>query len=73
MIVTLLSAPLQVYLLEIAENDYPQALVLASSLSSIFFNFGISLGSATASVMFDVMGLKDLSLGSAIYAVISLA
>lgn len=73
MIVTLLSAPLQVYFLDIAEHDYPQALVLASSLSSIFFNFGITLGSATASVMFDVIGLKDISFGSAIYAVISLS
>lgn len=72
MIVTLLSAPLQVYLLEIAETDYPQALLLASSLSSIFFNYGISLGSATASVMVDVMGLKEISFGSAIYAMISL-
>lgn len=73
MIVTLLSAPLQVYFLDIAEQDYPQALVLASSLSSIFFNFGITLGSATASVMFDVIGLRDISFGSAVYSVISLS
>ena len=72
MIMTLLSAPLQVYLLDIAEHDYPQALVLASSLSSIFFNYGISLGSATASVMFKLVGLKEISLGSALYSVISL-
>lgn len=72
MIVTLLSAPLQIYFLDIAENDYPQALLLASSLSSIFFNYGISLGSATASIMFEMIGLKDISFGSAVYAVISL-
>ncbi|WP_203648848.1 MFS transporter [Secundilactobacillus yichangensis] len=72
MIVTLLSAPLQVYFLEIAENHYPQALLLASSLSSIFFNYGISLGSATASIMFDVIGLRDISFGAAIYSLISL-
>lgn len=72
MIVTLLSAPLQVYFLGIAETDYPQALLLASSLSSIFFNYGISLGSATASVMYDILGLRDISFGSAVYSVISL-
>ncbi|MCH5461186.1 MFS transporter [Lactobacillus sp. LC28-10] len=72
MIVTLLSAPLQVYFLSIAETDYPQALLLASSLSSIFFNYGISLGSATASIMFDVIGLRDISFGAAIYSLISL-
>lgn len=72
LMVTLLSSPLQVHLLSIAEHDYPQALVLASSLSSIFFNYGISLGSVTASMMLDVVGLREISFGAAFYAVVAL-
>ncbi len=51
LIVTILNSPIQIHFLNIAEQDYPQSAVLASSLNSIFFNFGISLGSATASGM----------------------
>lgn len=73
LIVTVLNSPIQLHFLNIAESDYPQSLVLASSLSSIFFNFGISLGSATASVMVGIVGLDKISIGSAVYAMISLA
>lgn len=65
---TLLSAPLQIHFLSVAERDYPQSLVLASSLSSIFFNFGISLGSATASASVDFTGVGKLAYISALYA-----
>lgn len=73
LIITVLNSPIQLHFLNIAESDYPQSLVLASSLSSIFFNFGISLGSATASVMVGIVGLDKISIGSAVYAMISLA
>lgn len=73
LIVTVLNSPIQLHFLNIAESDYPQSLVFASSLSSIFFNFGISLGSATASVMVGIVGLDKISIGSAVYAMISLA
>ncbi|MFT9339258.1 MAG: MFS transporter, partial [Lentilactobacillus hilgardii] len=72
LIVTVLNSPIQLHFLNIAESDYPQSLVLASSLSSIFFNFGISLGSATASSMVGIVGLDKISLGAAVYAAISL-
>lgn len=72
LIVTLINSPIQVHFLNTAEREYPQSLVLASSLNSIFFNFGISLGSATSSVLVGAIGLKNISLASAAYAVISL-
>ncbi|MFD1125768.1 MFS transporter [Lentilactobacillus raoultii] len=72
LIVTVLNSPIQLHFLNIAETDYPQSLVLASSLNSIFFNFGISLGSATASAMVGIVGLDKISIGAAVYAAISL-
>ncbi|AKP64997.1 arabinose efflux permease [Levilactobacillus koreensis JCM 16448] len=72
LIVTILNSPIQIHFLNIAEEDYPQSAVLASSLNSIFFNFGISLGSATASGMLGTVGLTHISWGAAVYAAISL-
>lgn len=72
LIVTIINAPIQLHFLNVAERDYPQALVLASSLNSIFFNFGISLGSATAGLMVTHAGLANISLASAVYAVLAL-
>ncbi|KRK47753.1 MFS transporter [Secundilactobacillus kimchicus] len=72
LIVTIINSPIQIHFLNIAERDYPQSLVLASSLNSIFFNFGISLGSATASSLVGKVGLSHISFGAAGYAAISL-
>lgn len=72
LIVTILNSPIQIHFLNIAEREYPQSTVLASSLNSIFFNFGISLGSATASGMLGVVGLRYISWSAAIFAAISL-
>lgn len=72
LIVTILNSPIQIHFLTIAEADYPQSIVLASSLSSIFFNFGISLGSATGSGLLSTVGLHYISWGAAVYATIAL-
>ncbi|WP_304056248.1 MFS transporter [Levilactobacillus namurensis] len=72
LIVTILNSPIQIHFLNIAEREYPQSTVLASSLNSIFFNFGISLGSATASGMLGVVGLRYISWSAAVFAAISL-
>lgn len=72
LIVTLLNSPIQIHFLNLAEQEYLQSTVLASSLNSIFFNFGISLGSATASGLLGVVGLKRISWGAAVFGVISL-
>ncbi|MFC6206872.1 MFS transporter [Levilactobacillus tongjiangensis] len=72
LLVTLLNSPIQIHFLNLAEQEYPQSTVLASSLNSIFFNFGISLGSATASGLLGVVGLKRISWGAAAFGAISL-
>ncbi|MDT7012932.1 MFS transporter [Levilactobacillus namurensis] len=72
LIVTILNSPIQIHFLNIAEREYPQSTVLASSRNSIFFNFGISLGSATASGMLGVVGLRHISWSAAVFAAISL-
>ena len=68
----LLNSPLQLHFLQVAEKDYPQSLVLASSLNSIFANFGIALGSATGSVIVKNFGLTLLGPGGAFYSVLAL-
>lgn len=70
-VTSLLGAPMQVHFLGVAEKDYPQSLVLASSLSSIFFNFGISLGSATAAALLGIIGLQNISFIAFGYALLT--
>lgn len=72
LVVTLLNSPIQIHFLNIAEKEYPQSLLLASSLNSIFFNFGISLGSATSSILVGVIHLNNLGFGAAVFAILSL-
>lgn len=67
----LLNSPLQLHFLQVAEQDYPQALVLASSLNSIFANFEIALGSATGSFVVENFGLKPLGPSGALYALLA--
>ncbi|KRL93395.1 MFS transporter [Levilactobacillus hammesii] len=72
LIVTIAGAPIQIHFLDVAAESYPQATMLASSVSPISFNIGISVGSATASLMLSQVGLQNVSLGAAGYALISL-
>ncbi|WP_341778815.1 MFS transporter [Levilactobacillus sp. HBUAS70063] len=72
LIVTIAGAPVQIHFLDVAAESYPQATMLASSVSPISFNIGISVGSATASLMLGQVGLQNVSFGAAAYALISL-
>ncbi len=72
MLITLFSASMQLHFLDVAEQDYPQSTLLASSLSSIFFNFGTSLGSATSSFLVATVSVHVISFGAALYALIAL-
>lgn len=65
------NSPLQMFFLQVAEKDYPQSLVLASSLNSIFANFGIAVGSATGGIVVSHLGLTGVGPIGAIYALIS--
>lgn len=68
----LINSPIQLFFLQIAEKDYPQSIVLASSLNSIFSNFGIALGSATGGVIVSNLSLDAVGPGGAVYAVVAL-
>lgn len=68
----LLNSPMQIFYLAVAEKDYPQSMVLASSLISIFNNVGIAVGSATGGVLFNHLRLKSLGYSGAVYTVVAL-
>lgn len=67
-LLTLLSnigiASIQVHFLDVAEESYPQSIALASALNAIFYNVGISVGSAAASGILSSMGLINLGWGT---------
>ena len=72
LIITVLNAPIQIHFLGVAEADYPQATLLASSLNAIFFNIGISIGSATAATVMAHGGLSHLGYGAAVFSSLAL-
>lgn len=66
------NSTIQLFYMEIAENSYPQSLVLASSFNSIFSNVGIALGSATGGYVIHFLGIERLSIISAIYSFLAI-
>lgn len=68
----LINSPIQLHVLEIAEASFPQSLVLASSLNSIFANFGIALGSAAGSLIVQFSGTKYVGPGGAVFTLMTL-
>lgn len=72
LLISVVNSPIQIHFLDVAEADYPQALLLASSLNAIFFNVGISVGSAAASMVLSHSGLKQLGLGGAVFSGLAL-
>jgi predicted MFS family arabinose efflux permease len=68
----LINSPIQMHFLGVAERDYPQAIVMASSLNSIFANFGIALGSATGSLIVDHLSMRVTGFGGAVYILAAL-
>lgn len=72
LIICVQSSPVQIHFLDVAEADYPQAILLAASLNAIFFNIGISVGSATAAGVLAHGGLTRLGYGGAFFAALAL-
>ncbi|CEM62288.1 conserved membrane hypothetical protein [Treponema phagedenis] len=68
----LINSPVQLHMLSIAESKFPQSLVLASSLNSIFANFGIALGSGVGSLIVKNLGLHYVGPGGAVFAITTL-
>ncbi|MBV0930491.1 hypothetical protein KTE19_07155 [Lentilactobacillus sp. IMAU92037] len=56
------------YLAAVAEQGYPQSMVLASSLISIFNNVGIAVGSAVGGGVATHLGLNWLELSGGAYS-----
>ncbi|MDD2213255.1 MAG: MFS transporter [Oscillospiraceae bacterium] len=67
----LLNSPIQMHFFSVAEDDYPQSMVLASSFNSIFFNFGISLGSFVGSQIVAWSGIPYVGIGAAVLALVT--
>lgn len=65
----LINAPIQIHFLNIAEESYPQAVALASSLNPIASNLGISLGSAFGSIIVGNFGLNNVGFGGVLFAI----
>ncbi len=61
-----------VYLLDIANNHYPDALDLASSLTPVFSNVGIAIGSLASSLAIPYLTLGHVVFVSAVFAALSL-
>ena len=68
----LLNSPIQLFFLDVAEEDHPNSVVIASSLNSIFSNVGIALGSAAGSFSEVHLGLSSLGIVGAIFSVLGL-
>lgn len=72
LLIMVVNSPIQIHFLDVAESDYPQSILLASSLNAIFFNIGVSVGSATAALVLANSDLKQLGLGGAAFDGLSL-
>ncbi|WP_283679289.1 MFS transporter [Lentilactobacillus sp. Marseille-Q4993] len=69
---SLLGSSIEIHFMDVAEKFYPQSMVFASSLNPVFFNLGISVGSASGSMIISSSGLKNLGFGSIGFIVIEL-
>ncbi|BDR58733.1 MFS transporter [Xylocopilactobacillus apicola] len=72
LLASLINSPIQIYLLEVAEKEYPEAVVFASSLNSIFASLGIAVGSAMGGVVVSNWKLPATGIAGAIFFLITL-
>lgn len=64
----LMNSPVQIYFLDTATLYYPASVNLASSISPVAFNFGISLGSLTGSFVVAHVGFTYLGVFGAFFS-----
>ena len=69
----LLSTPVQVYAMALAEREYPFAASLCASTLSVAGNIGIAAGSFASSALQEAVGLRNLGLPAAVVALAALA
>ncbi|WP_446899262.1 hypothetical protein ACSVC9_05050 [Clostridium sp. LBM24168] len=70
-IMYLMNSPVQIYFLDTAALYYPTSINLASSISPVAFNFGISLGSLTGSFVVAHIGFTYLSVFGAFFSFVA--
>lgn len=68
----LFGSPIQIFVLDVASHDYPQATTLASTLNAIFYNVGVAVSSFTATQTLKVVGLPALGWNSLVYCAVAL-
>lgn len=68
----LFGSPIQIFVLDVASHDYPQATTLASTLNAIFYNVGGAVSSFTAAQTLKVAGLPALGWNSLAYCAVAL-
>ncbi|MCZ9313757.1 MAG: MFS transporter [Methanocorpusculum sp.] len=64
----LMNASIQLHFLDVAAQDYPDAVNLASSVSPVSFNVGIGLGALLGSVVVNAVGLREVGYCGAVLA-----
>lgn len=69
--VAVFGSPLQVFFLDLATRRYPSAVMLASTLSAIFYNVGIALAAMSAGQVYRHWGLTALGWNSLAYCLIA--
>ncbi|BDR56619.1 MFS transporter [Xylocopilactobacillus apis] len=72
LIASLINSPIQIYLLNVAETSYPEAIVFASSLNSIFGSLGVAVGSAVGGVVVNSFSLPYTGVAGAVFFLITL-
>lgn len=66
------NSPMQLYYMDIAKQNYPQSLVLASSFNSIFSNVGVATGSAIGGHVVATVGLSGLGIAGSVFSVFTI-
>ncbi|HCD08376.1 MAG TPA: MFS transporter [Lactobacillus sp.] len=66
------NSPMQLYYMDIAKQNYPQSLVLASSFNSIFSNVGVATGSAIGGYVVANVGLSGLGIAGSVFSVFTI-
>ena len=69
----LMNSSIQMHFLNIASQEVPESINLASSLSPVSFNFGIALGSVCGSIIVTFASLRYVGICGALFAFLAFA
>lgn len=68
----LVNSPSQMLFMNVAKEDYPGCVNLASSFSPVFYNFGIAIGSSLGGVLVNHLGLRFVSIGGSVMSAVAI-